>query len=319
MIRQISLLFFLIAIFYSVSPLNSNNELQKQLYIETIESNIFPMPSNDVIQAFLKKEFDFEITQYQIELGKMLYFDPRLSMSKQISCNSCHNLSLNGTSFGAKDKILNPDYINPPTIYNLIFSKTFYKDKLDKKEKKSIQQRIVDSITNVHELNSDIKNIMEFLKLNNGYVVQFKKAYGGDAKITEDNISKSIAIFLSTLNNQNRFDDFLNGNLRALNKQELEGLETFIYRGCVNCHNGINLDGNMKTSEGKIIEVPTLRNIKNTAPYFYDGSFSELKDVIKEMGIRTNVNLSKKEINAIYTFLSSLNEKSADILIPKLP
>ena len=143
--------------------------------------------------------------------------------------------------------------------------------------------------------------------------------------------------FYYELNVVTRFDDFLNGNLKALSIREAEGLDMFIEKGCVTCHNGVNLGGTMQpfevigrykfsdlgkfgTNSNKMLKVPTLRNITATAPYFHNGGFSNLDDAIKEMGrIQIGVNLSNKDIAKIIEFLESLNGEIRPITIPTLP
>jgi cytochrome c peroxidase len=187
------------------------------------------------------------------------------------------------------------------------------------------------------------------------YVELFNEAYGKSKKISFKQIADTIAVFERTLVTPSRYDDFLNGKKDALSTEEREGLEIFIDKGCVTCHKGMALGGEMKPFElrdkykhraiggfignsQKMIKVPTLRNITETAPYFHNGMIWDLKEAIKEMGkvqVGYKVNRDKKgnnfsvdimpislndrEVNKIFTFFKALEGRKAKIEYPPLP
>ncbi|EPF4106895.1 cytochrome-c peroxidase, partial [Campylobacter jejuni] len=147
----------------------------------------------------------------------------------------------------------------------------------------------------------------------------------------------AIANFERTLITPSRFDKFLEGDEKALTKEEQKGLKLFIDKGCVACHNGVNLGGNMQAFEvaGKykfanlgdfkgdangMVKTPTLRNVAETAPYFHNGAIWNLKDAIKEMGsVQLGIKISDKEAKSIETFLKSLTGTKPAIVYPQLP
>ena len=301
------------------------------------------------------------LTPERIELGKMLYFDPRLSKSSLISCNWCHNLALGGVD-GVPKAIghqwsPNPRHLNSPTVYNAVFFKRQFWDgrspNLEEQAKGPVQAPVEMAAT--RKLVEDrINSIPEYVEL-------FKKAYGKNVKIDFDKITSTIALFERTLVTPSRYDRFLLGDENALNQKEKKGLETFIDKGCVVCHKGIALGGDMQPFElrsqykyrdvggfrgngQKLIKVPTLRNITETAPYFHNGMIWSLKDAVKEMShvqvayriedaekIKSSksggkfkldiipINLNDKDIDNILAFFNSLEGIKPKIEYPQLP
>ena len=294
------------------------------------------------------------ITPARIELGKKLYFDPRISRSGWISCNSCHNLGLGGVdglsvAIGHK-WTENPHKLNSPTVYNAVFFKRqFWNGRSDSLEDqaKGPMQAAPEMAISPELLFKRINSIPE-------YVEEFKKAYGANVKIDLKKVADTIAIFERILVTPSRYDKFLNGDTTALTKSEQDGLEVFIDKGCVTCHTGYALGGELKPFElnkkykfrdvgdflktNKIVKVPTLRNITETAPYFHNGEIWDLRDAIKEMSnvqvaykIKDTENtgkfsieispisLTKLEINKILTFLKALEGEKPKIDYPQLP
>ncbi|PAF45537.1 hypothetical protein BKH40_03305 [Helicobacter sp. 11S02629-2] len=289
---------------------------------------------------------DIKMTKEQIELGKTLYFDPRLSGNKLLSCNSCHNLSLGATSEVRKEN--NKALLNAPTLYNVVFNNVMHYNgditstrDLDSSKKSSnlsaLTKAILASFSKANELNNTAKGVVENINDIKNYKYLFKRAYGSDIKVTPELVANTIASFVATLTTPSRFDDFLHGNLKALSQDELEGLVLFIKQGCISCHAGVNLGGTMqpfgvlkpykfaslggfKGDSNGNIKVPTLRNITMTMPYFHNGGYKELHKAIDEMGkIQMGVNLSSRETKLIASFLSSLDGYIAPVKIPLLP
>ena len=277
------------------------------------------------------------ITDAKAELGKKLYFDPRLSKSGLISCNTCHNLSEGGDD-GVSAAIghkwtANPHHLNSPTVYNAVFFSAQFWDgrdpNLEKQAQGPIQAHPEMAATKDHVANT-VNSMPE-------YVAEFQKAYGKDVEITFEKVTDTIGLYERTLVTPSRFDDFLNGDKKALTKAEQEGLKTFIDVGCASCHNGVALGGTMnmlnvvaeykhmnvgdfKGDANGMVKVPTLRNITKTAPYYHNGQIWSLKEAIVEMGrIQLGVDLSEKQTASIESFLKSLDGRMPEITLPMLP
>ncbi len=277
------------------------------------------------------------MTDAKVELGKKLYFEPRLSKSGLISCNTCHNLAMGGAdgvsaAIGHKWTV-NPHHLNSPSVYNSVFNdKQFWDGRsphLEDQAQGPIQAG--PEMAAPKELVSGVVNSIP------DYVDAFKKAYGDDVSITFEKVADTIAVFERTLVTPSRFDDFMNGDEKALTSSEKEGLKTFIDKGCATCHNGVGIGGSMqpfgvtgtykfadvgdfKGDANGMVRVPTLRNITETAPYFHNGAIWSLKDAIDEMGrIQLGIDLNDKESASIETFLKALEGRKPVIVYPLLP
>lgn len=250
----------------------------------------------------------------QVELGKKLFFDTRISNTNTISCNSCHNLALGGSN--AIPTTL-PFGTNVPTIFNAESSAEF--------AKKHLQAHITGTLTQTSTaLPAKIGAFSQ-------YIVEFKKAYGNNVKIDFELILSALGAFQATLKTQSRYDDFLRGNIKAMNNAEVEGFEIFIKKGCAKCHSGANLGGAaMKFEEisaykfskdfkkGEVIKVPILRNITQSAPYLKSGKITSLKDAIALM-TKQNETLNETEITKLEAFFKTVEGKKPNITYPELP
>jgi len=295
------------------------------------------------------------ITPKRVELGKKLYFEPRLSKSSLISCNWCHNLGLGGVD-GVPKAIGhlwsgNPRHLNSPTVYNAVFAKRQFWDG----RSPSLEDQATGPIQAGVEMAASQELVVKRVNSIPEYVKEFKEAYGKNVKIDFNKIASTIAIFERVLVTPSRYDDFLNGKENALSKKEKEGLELFIDKGCVTCHKGIALGGDMQPFElknkykyrttggfngdaNKMVKVPTLRNITETAPYFHNGMIWNLRDAIKEMskvqvGFKVEKNkkqdkfdieiqqikLTESDIDKIMAFFNSLEGRKPKIEYPQLP
>lgn len=277
------------------------------------------------------------ITKEKVELGKKLYFDPRLSKSGLISCNTCHNLALGGTD-GVSAAIghkwtMNPHHLNSPTVYNSVFFDAQFWDG----RSKHLADQAQGPVQAGPEMAAPKSLVEKRINSIPEYIAEFKKAYTDDVKISFEKITSTIAIFEKTLVTPSRFDSFLNGNENALTKKEKKGLNTFIDKGCASCHNGIALGGTMqpfqvaakysfakvgdfKGDKNSMVKTPTLRNITETAPYFHNGQIWSLSQAVKEMGsTQLGIKISDKEANEIVTFLKSLKGDKPQIVYPQLP
>ncbi|MGL4407316.1 MAG: cytochrome-c peroxidase, partial [Zoogloea sp.] len=264
-----------------------------------------------------------------VELGKMLFFDTRLSKSGFISCNSCHNLSMGGTD-NLKSSIghgWQKGPINAPTVLNSRFNLAQFWDG----RAADLKAQAGGPIANPGEMAFTHELAVETLKTIPGYLSAFRKAYGSD-EVSVDRITSAIAAFEETLVTPNsRFDKWLKGDKKALSADELAGYKLFKDSGCVACHNGPAVGGGSfqkmglveaykasSPAEGRVavtgkdadrfnFKVPTLRNVELTYPYFHDGAANTLPEAVDTMG---RVQLGKKfpaEENArIVAFLRTL-------------
>ncbi len=283
-----------------------------------------------------------EINAAQAELGKKLYFDPRLSKSGFISCNSCHNLSMGGTdnlqtSIGHNWQ---KGPINAPTVLNSSMNLAQFWDG----RAADLKEQAGGPIANPGEMASTHALAVDVLESIPQYVEEFKKAFGTE-KITINEVTLAIAEFEKTLVTPNsRFDKWLQGDKKAINEQEVAGYELFKNSGCVACHNGAAVGGNSfqkmgvveayKTSnpaEGRVavtkqdadrflFKVPTLRNVELTYPYFHDGAAVTLAQAVDTMGkIQLGKNFSAEENAKIVAFLKTLTGDQPSFMMPILP
>jgi len=275
------------------------------------------------------------ITKAKVELGKKLYFDPRLSKSGIISCNTCHNLGMGGVdgvgaAVGHK-WTPNPAHLNSPTVYNSVLNSAQFWDGRDP----HLEAQAQGPIQAGPEMAAPKSLVEKRVTSMPAYVNEFKKAYGDNVKINFELITDTIAVFERILITPSRFDAFLNGNMNALTAVEKEGLGLFIDKGCASCHNDIGLGGTMMpfdaskydlnvggftgTKDG-MVKTPTLRNIEETAPYFHNGNVWSLKQAVKLMGdIQLGIKISDKETEKITIFLNSLTGDKPEVSYPQLP
>lgn len=283
-----------------------------------------------------------EFDQSKVMLGKKLFFEPRLSKSGFISCNSCHNLSTGGadnlpSSIGHGWQ-LGP--INSPTVLNSRYNLAQFWDG----RAKDLQEQAGGPIANPGEMASTHALAIEVLKSMPEYVSYFKKVYGDEA-INIERVTDSIATFEETLTTPNsRFDKWLKGDDKAITKTELKGYKLFKKKGCVACHNGVGVGGGSfqkfgavkpydrdtktlgrfnvtkKESDKYVFKVPTLRNIELTAPYFHDASTWSLREAVRTMGeYQLGVTLKEGEIDKITAFLKTLTGVQPEFTYPVLP
>ena len=278
----------------------------------------------------------------QVELGKKLWFDPRLSKSGFISCNSCHNLSMGGsdnikTSIGDRWQ---QGPINSPTVLNSSLNMAQFWDG----RAKDLKEQAGGPIANPGEMAFTHELAVDLLRSIPQYVQEFKTVFGHD-KLTIAEVTTAIAAFEETLVTPNsRFDQWLQGDKKALKNDELAGYKLFKDSGCVACHNGPNLGGNSfqkmgivepykttSTAEGRSavtgndadrfnFKVPTLRNVELTYPYFHDGSADTLAQAVDVMGrLQLGRKFSDDENGKIVAFLKTLTGDQPQMVLPILP
>jgi len=259
-------------------------------------------------------------------LGHKLFFDVRLSKDNTISCATCHILDQGGddnlkVSFGVDGKTGNR---NAPTVLNSKFNHTQFWDG----RVINLEEQASGPIHNPVEMNSNFDEVITKLKKDKKYIALFNDIYQDG--ITPKNITNAIAEYEYTLITPNgRFDQFLRGDKDALSSDEKKGYKLFKEYGCISCHNGVNIGGNLMQKIGVIenfessdkgrynitkneadkyyFKVPSLRNISLTSPYFHDGLTPTLKDaVIKMSYYQIGYTLSEIEIDYIIKFLHTL-------------
>ncbi len=294
---------------------------------------------------------DNEITARKVALGKMLFFDTRLSKSNTISCNSCHNLA----TFGVDN---NPKSMghgwklggrNAPTVLNAALHISQFWDgraqDVEEQAKGPIMNPVEMAMTSPGLAIDRISTIPE-------YVSVFKEVFPNDRNpVTYDNIANAIGAFERTLITPSRFDRFMVGDVASLNKSEKRGLALFVNSGCTSCHNGVAIGGGMyqkfglvqspywkytkatfhdegrfdvtKANEDKFVfKVPSLRNSTHTYPYFHDGSIWKIRDAVEIMGkTQLGKTLSIDDVDDIVAFLNSLTGEIPEeaLKLPILP
>lgn len=278
----------------------------------------------------------------KIELGKMLWFDPRLSLSGKVSCNTCHDLSTNG----ADTKPLSIGYagrkgtVNSPTVFNAEKQIAQFWDG----RAKTLAEQATGPITNPLEMAMTLELAEGVIRSIPGYRPYFEKAFGSKNP-TFSEIAEALAAFETTLTTPNApFERYLKGDKNALTQQQIDGLKLFRRSGCIRCHSGNLLGGTSfqkvgsvrpyvtdNSSKGRMdvsgkpwdemmFKVPTLLNVERTAPYFHDGAVKTLPDAVKKMAdIQLDMNLSEKQVEEIVAFLESLNGELPKIEKPTLP
>jgi cytochrome c peroxidase len=283
-----------------------------------------------------------DINLAQVELGKKLYFDPRLSKSGFISCNSCHNLSMGGTdnlptSIGHNWQ---QGPINAPTVLNSSLNVAQFWDG----RAADLKEQAGGPIANPGEMAASHTLAIDVLESIPEYVTEFKQVFGEEG-IDIDKVTLAIAEFEKTLVTPNsRFDRWLLGDENAITTAEREGYELFKSSGCVACHNGEALGGTSfqkmgvvepyeakSPAEGRsavtgkdadrfMFKVPTLRNVELTYPYFHDGAARTLAEAVDIMGrLQLGKKFTEEENAKIVAFLKALTGDQPSFLMPVLP
>ena len=258
-------------------------------------------------------------------LGKLLFFDTLLSVDNTISCASCHHLEEGGDdnlkfSFGVKGK---EGDINAPTVYNAVYNfRQFWNGRA-----KNLEEQVADPIVNPVEMNHSFEKLIPILRKTH-YNERFKKIYRDG--ITRNNIANAIAEYEKMLITPNApFDRFLRGDRSAISEEAKEGYILFKSKGCITCHHGINIGGNLynkfgvmddiesnrtgryevtKKEEDKYyFKVPSLRNVALTAPYLHDGRFETLDATVKFMAhYQLGRVITQEEVDDMVAFLDAL-------------
>jgi len=297
---------------------------------------------------------DNPMTAAKIELGKSLFFDPRLSHNGTISCNSCHNVMAGGDDSRATSVGINGQKggRNSPTVWNSAFLPVQFWDG----RAESLEAQAKGPITNPIEMgmkNHDVA--IERLNKIPGYVDMFKKAFPKEkSPLNIENTAKAIATYERTLITPNsRFDKYMKGNKKALTAQEIKGMKLVEEIGCTACHYGPNFTGSLteanyqkfpqnpdkdiekkynftkdlgrfeitKNDEDKnFYRVQTWRNVALTAPYFHNGAVKTLDEAVRVMAkLQLDMDLNDTQVQDIVAFLNSLTGEFPKQTMPRLP
>ncbi len=290
---------------------------------------------------------DNPVTPAKVELGHMLFFDPRLSKSGSISCNSCHNLSMGGddnmaTSVGHGWQ---KGPRNSPTVLNAVFNIAQFWDGRAEDLKAQAKGPIQAGV----EMANHPTVVVTTLKSIPAYVKRFQQAFLGEADpVTFDNLARAIEAYETTLITPDApFDRYLQGETAALNELERTGLRTFIMKGCMTCHSGVNLGGQAyfpfgvikkpgadvlppgdrgrfavtnTASDDYVFRAAPLRNIALTAPYFHSGQVWSLEEAVTVMSSsQLGATLNDQEVKEITAFLRTLTGRQPVVTLPDLP
>ena len=299
---------------------------------------------------------DNPTTEAKVELGKMLFFDPRFSSTGTVSCFSCHNVMEGGddhrpTSIGVHGQVGGR---NAPTVWNAAFHSTqFWDGRAASLEDQAKGPPVNPIEMGMQDLDATIQRVRDIP----GYRPYFEKAFGPGDPITMDNAAKAIAAYERTLITPDTpYDRYVKGDKQALDQQQVRGMQTFADVGCTSCHSGPNFDGpsmpagqgffmkfptfaeneyvakyglakdeGRMTSTGKLDDkhmwrVPTLRNLVYTAPYMHTGSVKSLDEAVRVMAkTQLDKDLNENQVNDIVAFLESLSGGFPEQTLPRLP
>ncbi len=315
-------------------------------------------PGHPSLQAWIlpatPQPADNKLTAEKVALGKMLFFDTRLSGDGNMSCATCHS-PLYGwsdglpTARGTKSKVLGRA---SPTVINTAFNSLQMWDG----RKKSLEDQAMGPMEANVEMNMDLPALFAWLNSNAGYQAAFAKAFPGEA-IDADTIKKAIASFERTIvSNNSPFDQWVKGDAKAMTTQQVNGLKIFLDKdkgNCAACHSepnfvdngfhniGLASYGNENPDMGRFAEkpikvlkgafkTPTLRDISLSAPYFHDGSAATLMDVVEHYAkggvVKTNLSrdikelqLTKQDKQDLVAFLEALTSEHEPFVLPQVP
>lgn len=285
------------------------------------------------------------ITDAKVTLGRMLYFETRLSLGQDVSCNSCHDLA----KYGVDNEPTSPGHKgqrggrNSPTVYNAAGHTAQFWDG----RAPTVEEQAKGPILNPIEMAMpDEASVIKVLKSIPGYEPLFKAAFPDDKDpITYDNLAKAIGAFERQLTTPTRWDKFLAGDEGALTDLEKAGFAKFAKLGCPTCHNGANVGGHLfqklglvkpwpdesdlgrydvtkNDSDKMFFRVPSLRNVDKTGPYFHKGQLATLEEVVRKMAWhQLGQELTDNDVTELVAYLKSLTgELPKDYIAkPELP
>jgi cytochrome c peroxidase len=274
-----------------------------------------------------------DLDERKVALGKQLFHDPRLSGDNSVSCATCHDLARGGVdrlarSIGVGGK---KGEVNAPTVYNASLNfRQFWDGRAS-----TLEEQAGGPIQNPVEMATTWAEALAKLQADKETVAQFRAIY--NSAPTAAAVQNAIAEFERSLITPSRMDRWLLGEADAITQEELEGYRLFRRHGCVACHQGENVGGNLvqrfgvmqdycggrkiddsdpdmgrfrvtKREEDRFVfKVPGLRNVALTAPYFHDASAATLEEAVAKMGrFQLGVDLPPEDIASIVRFLHTL-------------
>ncbi len=307
-----------------------------------------------LLPAEVPQPQDNRLTPERIELGKMLFWDTRLSGDGNMSCASCHN-PLYGwsdglpTARGSKSRVLDRA---SPVVTNSAYNAVQMWDG----RKRTLEEQAMGPMEATVEMNMDIGRLFKWLKSNRGYRQAFERAYPGEG-INQSTLSRAIASYERTIiSNNSPFDRWVKGEAKAMSEQQVRGFEIFLDQdrgNCAVCHSapnfvdngfhnlGLASYGNENPDMGRFTQLPlprmkgafktpTLRDISLSAPYFHDGSAATLMDVMQTYADRgyvegnispeiERINLSEQDMHDLVAFMQALTTPRKPVTLPILP
>jgi cytochrome c peroxidase len=263
----------------------------------------------------------------KLALGERLFADPRLSNDGKLACSSCHDINTNGASRDAA--MVRHDGSNAPfdtlTIFNAALSfRLNWEGNF-----RTLEAQTESSLENPANMATSVEDVVARLNADPQIVRQFRAAYGHAPD--RSSLLDALATFeKSLLTPGSRFDRWLAGETSALSAAELRGYETFKSLGCVSCHQGVNIGGNLFQRQGifrplvhakpDIVRVPSLRNVATTAPYFHDGSAATLQQAVRKMAAaQLDRSLTDDQVTALVAFLQTLTGNYRGIPVKGVP
>jgi cytochrome c peroxidase len=321
---------------------------------QALSHNMLPVPREWSEAREVADNPENPVTAQKVELGKRLFFDPRLSRDETLNCASCHILEAGGdddrpTAIGYHGRA-NPHHLNSPTVLNAALAKSQFWDG----RAKDVEEQAGGPVQAPFEMNMTPEEVVERLKKDPEMVTAFDRVFG-EGNLTFDNVRKAIGAYERTLLTRGPYDDFLDGNDSALSPAAKRGLTLFMERGCKGCHTGMSVGGqlvkrfplrryledhlglwlapelsvkrdeipfdNVGGFRGRggryFFRVPILRNVAETAPYFHNGAIEDLHEAVRIMSkYQLGSEFTPDEINDTVAFLKSLSGEIVDYRVP---
>ena len=263
----------------------------------------------------------------KIRLGERLFGDKRLSHDNSHSCSSCHDISTNGAGRSSHEIGLDGSWLplNTLTIFNAALNFRYsWEGKY-----RTLEADALAALEGPTTMGASASEVVEKLQADPNVRRDFAAAYGDGPD--QANILDAIGRFERTLVTPgSRFDRWLTGDTGALSEDEMNGYQLFKSLGCISCHQGVNVGGNLFERHGifhplaspkpEILRVPSLRNVAATAPYFHDGSAPTLEDAVRKMAVaQLNSTLTDQQVNAIVAFLQTLTGRYRGVPVGAFP
>jgi cytochrome c peroxidase len=285
----------------AIVGLNAISPAAAQSRVRADQEPITPIPAPRILDP------------QRLLLGERLFGDRRLSHGNTHSCSSCHDIRTNGASANARDTSEGQSPgLNTPTVFNVSLNfRLNWEGNF-----RSLEEGIENSLRNPAIMASSADEAVSKLRADPDTVEQFRDAYGRGPDIAA--VLDAIATYeRSLLTPGSRFDKWLAGEDEAITPEELSGYQLFKSLGCITCHQGVNVGGNLFQRHGifhplgspepVLLRVPGLRNVATTAPYFHDGSAPTLSEAVRKMGVaQLDRVLTDQQISAIVAFLNTL-------------